>query len=123
MLPSRPRRGKIPNGEKVFLVEWSRSRARQLPGAAGLLSAEESLAELSDLAKSTGAQVTGFACQRTPEPDPATLVGRGKVEQIRVSAAGLSATCAIFGHDLTPTQLRNLEATLDLKVIDRTQLI
>ncbi len=67
--------------------------------------------------------MVGFTCQRTPEPDPATLVGRGKVEQVRAWAEQLGAGCAVFDHDLTPTQLRNLEAALGLKVIDRTQLI
>jgi GTPase len=61
--------------------------------------------------------------QRSPEPDPATLVGRGKAEEIRLAAHAARAAAVIFDHDLTPTQLRNLEAALDLKVLDRTQLI
>ncbi|MGH9353735.1 MAG: GTPase HflX [Terriglobia bacterium] len=79
--------------------------------------------ELAELAASAGAEVAGFTSQRSPGPDPATLVGRGKVEEIRASAERLRAACVIFGHDLSPTQLRNLEAALGLKVIDRTQLI
>ncbi len=103
---------------------WVSARRTALPGGqnrspAGL----EALEELSELARSAGAQVLGSALQRAPEPDPATLVGRGKLEQIRVEARALGAECVIFTHDLTPTQLRNLEAALDLKVIDRTQLI
>lgn len=65
----------------------------------------------------------GSALQRSPGPDPATLVGRGKVHEIRASARGAGADSVIFDRDLTPTQLRNLEQALDLKVIDRTQLI
>jgi GTP-binding protein HflX len=61
--------------------------------------------------------------QRSPEPDPAMLVGRGKVHEIRARAHAAGADLAIFDHDLTPTQLRNLEQALDLKVLDRTQLI
>lgn len=67
--------------------------------------------------------MAGFTEQRSPAPDPATLVGRGKVEEIRAAAARVGAACVIFGHDLSPTQLRNLETAIDAKVIDRTQLI
>jgi GTPase len=75
------------------------------------------------LARSAGAEVVGSALQRTPTPDPATLVGRGKVAQISSAARAAGADCIIFDHDLTPTQLRNLEEGLDRKVLDRTQLI
>ena len=61
--------------------------------------------------------------QRSPEPDPATLLGRGKVHEVRTQARAAGADLVIFDHDLTPTQLRNLEKFLDLKVIDRTQII
>ena len=81
------------------------------------------LLELHDLALSAGAQIAGSALQRTPEADPATLIGRGKVEEVRAEAHAASADLVIFDHDLTPTQLRNLEKHLDLKVLDRTQLI
>lgn len=88
-----------------------------------LPDAEEMLLELRDLASSAGAQIVGSALQRTPEADPATLIGRGKVGEIRAEAHGADADLVIFDHDLTPTQLRNLENQLDLKVLDRTQLI
>ncbi len=65
----------------------------------------------------------GSRVQRSPDPDPATLVGRGKAEEIRLTAHAAGAAVVIFDHDLTPTQLRNLESALDLKVLDRTQLI
>jgi GTP-binding protein HflX len=61
--------------------------------------------------------------QRSPEPDPATLLGRGKVHEVRTQARAAASDLVIFDHDLTPTQLRNLEQSLDLKVIDRTQII
>ena len=67
--------------------------------------------------------MVGSVLQRSPEPDPATLVGRGKVQEIHASARACSARTVIFDHDLTPSQLRNLERILDLKVLDRTQLI
>ncbi|MGH9344156.1 MAG: GTPase HflX, partial [Terriglobia bacterium] len=109
------------------MADWAASRPpRSATGAAARANAapyEDALQELAELAASAGAEVAGFTRQRSPAPDPATLVGRGKVEEIRASAERLRATCVIFGHDLSPTQLRNLEAALGLKVIDRTQLI
>jgi GTP-binding protein HflX len=85
--------------------------------------AEAELEELSQLTTSAGAQVAGSALQQSPTPDPATLLGRGKVQEIGARARGVRADAVIFDNDLTPTQLRNLEQALDLKVIDRTQLI
>ena len=100
---------------------WASSRRAGL--GLGFPDAEETLQELHELAASSGAQVVGSTLQRAPDPDPATLVGRGKVGEIRASARAAGADLIIFDHELTPTQLRNLEQTLDLKVIDRTQLI
>ncbi|MCL5669782.1 MAG: GTPase HflX [Acidobacteria bacterium] len=106
--------------EKAYLVGWARSRRASAPVD---YDPEESLEELRELATSAGARVVGAALQFSPEPDPATLVGRGKAHEIRVNARAAHAGVVIFDHDLTPTQLRNLEESLDSKVIDRTQLI
>jgi len=103
------------------LVGWVGARRAGIP--AGLPDGEEPLQELRELTLSTGAQVVGSTLQRSPEPDPATLVGRGKVQEVRALTRAAHADLAIFDHDLTPSQLRNLEQSLDLKVIDRTQLI
>jgi GTP-binding protein HflX len=84
---------------------------------------EESLEELEHLALSAGAAVVGGSLQRLVRPDPATLLGRGKVEQLHAEVERVDASTVIFDHDLSPTQLRNLERILGLKVIDRTQLI
>jgi GTPase len=84
---------------------------------------EESLEELAELASSAGAQVVGTAMQTRPGPEAATLVGHGKVDELRAQVASLRADVLIFDHDLTPTQQRNLEKAVDCKVIDRTQLI
>lgn len=65
----------------------------------------------------------GSVEQRSAAPDPATLVGRGKLAAIRSSARAAAADLTIFDHDLSPSQLRNIEGALELKVIDRTQLI
>jgi len=94
-----------------------------LPASLPVRFDEDPLQELGELATSAGAEVVGSCVQRSPEPDAATLVGRGKAEEIRHAARAAGATVVIFDHDLTPTQLRNLEPALDLKVLDRTQLI
>jgi GTP-binding protein HflX len=78
---------------------------------------------LSDLARSAGGVVMERVLQSRPSADPATLIGSGKVEEIAMLARALPADVVIFDHDLSPTQQRNLEKALDVKVIDRTQLI
>ncbi len=85
--------------------------------------AEESLAELRELTLSAGAQVVGEVLQRRDRLDPATLIGKGKLEEIVGAVASTNADVVIFDHDLTPSQLRNLEREIDRRVIDRTQLI
>jgi len=87
------------------------------------LDADESLAEFRELVSSAGAVVVAELMQRRPRPDPATLIGAGKVEEIAGVAASTEADLVLFDHDLTPTQLRNLEAALPCRVLDRTQLI
>jgi GTP-binding protein HflX len=87
------------------------------------LDIEESLAEFRELVSSAGAQIAAEIIQRRPRPDPATLIGAGKVEEIAGVAASTQADLVLFDHDLSPTQLRNLEAALPCRVLDRTQLI
>jgi len=87
------------------------------------LDAEESLAEFRELATSAGGVVVAEVLQRRAHPDPATLIGKGKVEEIAGVAASTEADLVLFDHDLTPTQLRNLEKELPCRVLDRTQLI
>jgi GTP-binding protein HflX len=84
-------------------------------------STAESLLELAELARSAGAAVVGRVEQRRERPDPATLIGGGKAEELQQQAEASNANLIIFDHDLTPTQLRNLSA--ERRVIDRTQLI
>jgi GTP-binding protein HflX len=87
------------------------------------LDAEASLAEFRELLLSAGGQVVAEVMQRRPRPDPATLVGSGKVEEIAAVAASTNADLVLIDHDLSATQLRNLEAALPCRVLDRTQLI
>ncbi len=96
----------------------TRSPSHPIPADPG-----EPLRELGELTTSAGARVVGAVEQRSVAPDPATLVGRGKLGDIRARARAADADLVIFDHDLTPSQLRNVEGALDLKVIDRTQLI
>ena len=87
------------------------------------LDFEASLAEFEELARSAGAEVAATLVQRRAKPDPATLVGQGKLDEIEGAAASGDADLVLFDHDLSPSQLRNLEARLPCRVIDRTQLI
>ncbi|MGA9757037.1 MAG: GTPase HflX [Candidatus Sulfotelmatobacter sp.] len=85
--------------------------------------AEESLAELRTLAGSAGAKVVGEILQRRDRPDPATLIGAGKLEEIAGAAASVNADLLLFDHDLSASQQRNIEKIVHRRVIDRTQLI
>ncbi len=83
----------------------------------------EELAEFRELVTSAGAAIEAEIVQRRERPDAATLIGPGKVEEVAAVAASSEADLVIFGRDLSPSQLRNLEASLPCRVIDRTQLI
>ena len=95
------------------------SKAPSLPE----FSAQESLDELRSLAASAGAEIAGEFLQRRDRPDPATLIGSGKLDEIAGAAASVSADLVLFDHDLTASQQRNIEAAVHTRVIDRTQLI
>lgn len=93
------------------------------PRAAHDFNSDPAFAEFRDLVASAGAGIAGELFQRRPRPDAATLVGKGKVEEIAAAAKSCQATVILFNRDLTPTQLRNLENALPARVVDRTQLI
>lgn len=93
------------------------------PTAPSDLDFEASLAEFHELAKSAGAEVVATVVQRRSKPDAATLIGPGKVEELAAVVRGSGANLVLFDHELTPTQLRNLDGELPCRVIDRTQLI
>jgi GTP-binding protein HflX len=86
-------------------------------------TSEDSLDELRSLASSAGAEIAGEFTQRKDRPDPATLIGKGKLEEIAGAAASVSADVILFDHDLSPSQQRNIERVVSTRVIDRTQLI
>jgi GTPase len=81
------------------------------------------MAEFRELATSAGAAVVGEVIQRRDKLDPATLIGRGKLEEITGAVAASAADLVLFDHELSPSQQRNIERELHARVIDRTQLI
>jgi GTP-binding protein HflX len=84
---------------------------------------ERALDELAALAEAAGAEVVGRVVQERPAPDPATFLGAGKVDALAGLCAALEADLVLVDNELTPAQLRNLEQRLQVKVVDRTQLI
>jgi len=91
--------------------------------SAAVSGVEESLAEYRELAASAGAEVVGEFIQRRDRPDPATLIGKGKLQEIAAAAASAQADLVLIDHELSPSQQRNIEAEMHARVIDRTQLI
>jgi len=102
-------------------VGWK--RAPRFPGMPAGEQGRESLLELVELARSAGAEIAGTVFQVRDKADPATLVGRGKLDEIRAEATAHQAPLIIFDSNLSPMQQRNIEAGTERRVIDRTQLI
>lgn len=87
------------------------------------VDADNAVAELKLLAETAGSQVTEALVQRRSHPDPATFIGRGKVDEVREVVIATGADTVICDGELEPAQLRNLEDRVKVKVIDRTALI
>ena len=102
-------------------VGWK--RAPRFPGMPAGEQGRESLLELVELARSAGAEIAGTVFQVRDTADPATLVGRGKLDEIRAEATAHQAPLIIFDSNLSPVQQRNIEEATERRVIDRTQLI
>jgi len=83
----------------------------------------DSLEEIRRLADTAGAVVVGELVQRRRSPDPATVLGKGKVEELTALCDELKADTLIMDADLSPAQVRNLEELTGRKVVDRTELI
>ncbi|HYL84089.1 MAG TPA: GTPase HflX [Candidatus Angelobacter sp.] len=113
----------ISTAERALLVGVGWKRAPRFPGMPAGEQGRESLAELVELARSAGAEVAGTVFQLREAADPATLVGRGKLDEIRAEATAHKVPLIIFDSNLSPIQQRNIEAATDRRVIDRTQLI
>ena len=88
-----------------------------------LAEAEESMAELRELATSAAVVVLNEIIQRRGAIDPRTVLGRGKREELLVLALRLGADLIVFDRELQPAQVRSISEATDLKVIDRAQLI
>lgn len=85
--------------------------------------AEESMAELEELATSAGVTVLDKIIQRRPQIDPRTVLGKGKLDELLIRSMRLGADIIVFDAELSPAQVRSLSEATDLKVIDRPQLI
>jgi GTP-binding protein HflX len=109
--------------ERVFLVGVGLKRTSHVAGIDAGDAERASLEELAELARSAGAQVAGSIFQMRDKIDPATVIGRGKIEEVKIEARLHNAPLIVFDRNLTPTQLRNLEKGTECRVIDRTQLI
>jgi len=109
--------------ERALLVGVTWKRAPRVLGMPAGEQGRESLAELAELARSAGAEVAGTIYQVRESADPATLVGRGKLDEIRAEATAHKAPLIIFDGNLSPVQQRNIETATERRVIDRTQLI
>jgi len=88
-----------------------------------LADAEESMAELAELAASAGVMVQDRIIQRRAEIDPRTVLGRGKLDELIIRALQLGADMLVFDRELSAAQVRSLSEATDLKIIDRSQLI
>lgn len=91
--------------------------------AASALDFDAGLTEFEELARSAGATIAATLVQRRQKPDPSSLVGQGKLDEIVEVVTSTNASLVLFDHDLTPSQLRNIESRLPCHVIDRSQLI
>ncbi|GAA0800476.1 GTPase HflX [Spirilliplanes yamanashiensis] len=101
--------------ERVVLVGvWTEGTATD---------ADNSMAELAALSETAGSQVLEGLVQRRQRPDPATFIGRGKVDEVRDVVVATGADTVICDGELSPSQLRNLEQKVKVKVVDRTALI
>ncbi len=90
---------------------------------ANRLAAEDSMAELIELARSAGLSVAEILIQRRPRFDPRFLMGKGKLSELVIQALQLGADMLVFDAELSPSQVRSITDFTELKVIDRTQLI
>src|SRR5829696_8724830 len=105
-----------PVRERAALVGLFKDSPRQF-------DPEHALEELAGLAEAANAEVVLRVQQERARPDPATFLGKGKVEMLAAAAAEARVEVVIFDNELSPAQLRNLEDAIGRRVIDRTQLI
>ncbi|GAC1331289.1 MAG: GTPase HflX [Candidatus Dormibacteria bacterium] len=102
--------------ERVYLLGLG------LPGVSSE-ELEEQMEELAELVRTAGAEVVGSDVQHLRAPNPLTCYGKGKVEELKALKADLDFTTVVSNEELVPRQQRNLEDALDMKVLDRTEVI
>lgn len=106
--------------ERAILVGIKTSETRDING---ISEADISMMELAELAQTAGAQVVSKIIQKRESLNAAYLIGKGKLEEIRLMVQALGADLVIFDEEIQPSQQRNIEEELGIKVIDRTGLI
>jgi GTP-binding protein HflX len=122
--PERTRRARRKILESPLSATWRPTvRERAVLVGVGPGIAAEDLDELAALSDSAGAEAVARVVQSRKEPDPATFIGRGKLEELHREVHARAVESVILDQELTPGQLRNLEERLGVKVIDRTALI
>jgi GTP-binding protein HflX len=122
--PDRTRRAARKILESPLSATWRPTvRERAVLVGVGPGIAAEDLDELAALSDSAGAETVARVVQGRKEPDPATFIGRGKLDELHREVHARGAESVILDQELTPGQLRNLEERLGVKVIDRTALI
>ncbi len=106
------------------VIAGNDAEEEDLPSSAvSTLDFDAGRAEFEELARSAGATIAATLVQRRQKPDPSSLVGQGKLDEIVAVVASTNASLVLFDHDLSPSQLRNIESRLPCHVIDRSQLI
>lgn len=97
----------------------------EIKGQPSILSLEDSLSELALLASTAGIEIIGETYQKIEKPNPETLIGKGKVEEVKILAQELSADVILFDTELSPRHQRELEEDIGsgIKILDRTALI
>ncbi|MCL4684987.1 GTPase HflX [Myxococcota bacterium] len=106
---------RIGDGDRALLVSIGAGRSRA--------ETDASIAELRELARTAGVSVVDVITQQRPQADPRYAIGAGRLEDLSVAAFRHDVDLVIFDRDLSPAQARNLAEKLELRVIDRTQLI
>ena len=105
----------VGDGERAILVSVTAGRTAD--------DLESHVAELGELARSAGVEIVDVVTQTRSRVDPKTVLGSGKLQDLLIRAFQSNVDLVIVDQDLTPTQARNLAARMELRVIDRTQLI
>jgi GTP-binding protein HflX len=111
------------SGELSTSTDGQQLRAPRFASSASVFDFDAAREEFRELVVSAGGDVVAEVTQRRPEPDAATLIGKGKITEVAGVTASAHADVVLFDQDLSPTQLRNLENELPARVVDRTQLI